>query len=292
MTSKRLLNRAAIRLWRTALPRFAVYAGGRRIFVSANVTKPSALLNWKYDWKTEVIRRVLKIARGDFIDIGANVGQTLLDYIAAGGNERYIGFEPNPHSFASLFSLADENRLGGCVVLPVGLSDKTRLLTLYAQRGVPTDNGASLIADLRPGIELEDNVVPCYRFDDIRDDLGLDAIGLVKVDVEGAELQVLQGMHQSLKDFRPPLLCEILGADAQADIAKYEATLEALTDFLHAHDYTVFNVQKDRLELLFLGLVKTAKFPVRVWTQENAHECDYLIIPSERISDYEVLIRN
>lgn len=288
----RIFQRAAIKFWRRMVPSFSIIAGATRIHVSGNNLKPPALLTWEHGWKAEIIRRIFDIDEGDFIDIGANVGQTLIDFHAAGAGRRYIGFEPNPNSFTSLCIFAQENNFESCVILPVGLSDSMSVLNLYSAVGATTDSGASLVADLRGSRELKHAPILCCRFDDLRSGLGISSIGLIKIDVEGAELQVLRGMQGSLRELRMPVLCEILYADEHADIRSYENNVKAIMSFLNQLEYTVFHVQKDRQEKHFLGLVKTSAFPVQVFTPENAHECDYLLLPTERIADYTEFIES
>jgi FkbM family methyltransferase len=271
-------------------PRFTILAGRTRVHVSGNNLKPKALLTWEYGWKAEIIRKTLEMEDGDFIDVGANVGQTLLDFYAAGVGRRYIGFEPNPDSFASICNLAQENKFETCVILPIGLSDTLSVLNLYWAFGATTDSGATIIADLRGTKELKHAPILCCRFDDLRGDLGVTSIGLVKIDVEGAELQTLRGMEGSLRKLRAPILCEILYANEHADILQYESNVKSIMRLLDQLEYTVFRIQKDRRERHFLGLAKTTTFPIQVWTPENAHECDYMLIPTEKIHDYKRLI--
>jgi hypothetical protein len=107
-----------------------------------------------------------------------------------------------------------------------------------------TDSGASIIPDLRPTKELQHSPILCCRFDDLRGDLGVTSIGLVKIDVEGAERQVLHGMERSLRELRAPILCEILYADAHADILRYERNVRSIMHFLDQLEYTVFRIKR------------------------------------------------
>lgn len=286
MAALRFVQRAAIKMWRHMVPRFSIVAGNTRVHVSGNNLKPAVLLTWEFGWKADIIRRILGTYGGDFIDVGANVGQTLLDFCAAGAAGRYIGFEPNPNSFMSLCTLAWENQFKSCLILPVGLSDGLSVLNLYSAVGATTDSGASVVAALRGTRELTHSPILCCRFDDLRHDLKIASIGLIKIDVEGAELPVLRGMEKTLRESRPPVLCEFLYADERADIVQYEKNMASIKRFLEQLEYTVFRIQKDPHEKHFRGLVRTAEFPIQVWTRENAHECDYILIPTEKIHDY------
>lgn len=261
-----------------------------RMAASRGRLKLATLLKWENGWKTEVLRHALKLRNGDFIDIGANIGQTLLDFYAVGARGRYIGFEPNPTSFASLFTLVQENRFKNCITLPVGLSDTTAVINLYTRIEEPTDLTASIVPDLRPGREHAQTPVLCCRFDDLRRALGITSIGLIKIDVEGAELSVLHGMEKSLRELRAPILCEILYADATADILQYEVGIKLLVNFITEMEYTMFRVRMDRGGNNFYGLVQTAGLPIKVWSADNAHECDYMLLPAERVGDYARLM--
>ncbi len=47
-------------------------------------------------WMVEVLKRLLPLKPGTFIDVGANIGQTLLKLRAVSQSTPYLGFEPNP----------------------------------------------------------------------------------------------------------------------------------------------------------------------------------------------------
>ena len=47
-------------------------------------------------WMTEVLKNLRPFFKGHFIDVGVNLGQTLLKAHAVFGRHDYIGFEPNP----------------------------------------------------------------------------------------------------------------------------------------------------------------------------------------------------
>jgi len=83
IVSKRLFLRTVIKLLPRMAPRFSILASGTRVLVSENNLNPTALLTSEHGCEAEVIRRILEIEDGDFIDGGANAGQTLPDFYAA-----------------------------------------------------------------------------------------------------------------------------------------------------------------------------------------------------------------
>ena len=47
-------------------------------------------------WMNSVLKDVFKVCEGTFLDIGVNLGQTLLHVKTLEPARKYIGFEPNP----------------------------------------------------------------------------------------------------------------------------------------------------------------------------------------------------
>ncbi|HTX63571.1 MAG TPA: FkbM family methyltransferase [Acidimicrobiales bacterium] len=64
---------------------------------------------------------------------------------------------------------------------------------------------------------------------------GVDRLDFVKIDVEGAELQVLEGGAQAIEEYRPSMLVEIEARHA----ARYGHTPDAVTAWLFERGYTM-----------------------------------------------------
>lgn len=244
--------------------------------------------SWNQSWKTEVIERFCRTDVGAFIDIGANLGQTLIDHFAANVEVPYIGFEPNPFCVYYLTELIRINALVKHTIVPIGLSDQAKILPFYRRADVPEDDSATLIADLRPGWNLTTMYIPCYQFDDVCQSLKLDRISLIKIDVEGAELEVLQGMRETLKSFRCTVLCEVLFTDSDADPefnrTKNEKIMRLLADF----DYQVLQVVKSADNRHVVELNQIEAFETAFYSKQNMNLCDYLFVPAEnrrRVAD-------
>jgi hypothetical protein len=80
-----------------------------------------------------------------------------------------------------------------------------------------------------------------------------------------------------------------LYANEKADITRYESTVKSITQFLERLEYTAFRVRKDR-HGRFHELEPIVAFPVRVWTPENESECDYLLLPREKLAIRQTLM--
>jgi FkbM family methyltransferase len=250
------------------------------VFVTADFTQ---MLFWKQSWKTDLIKRLVTDHEGAFIDVGANVGQTLFDAVVSHPMVQYIGFEPNPLCVLYLRELLNSNKLKNCRIIPAGLSDKSSCVPLYTGKNLaPSDDTATIIRDLRPREALLCQFVPCFRFDEISEDIGVNNISFVKIDVEGAELEVIVGMKGSVKKFRPIILCEVLFTDESADIQAQRVRNSRLYSLLIELNYCVFQLIKSVSDANIIDAKRIEEFESAYYTYENAAACDYLFVPKEK----------
>jgi FkbM family methyltransferase len=174
-----------------------------------NMLVKAAIAQAYEPWADEIIKSVFKIKPGAFIDVGANVGQTFLKVLKIDRNRRYIGFEPQTTgcSFINQFIMA--NRLTNHLILPVGLGREEGIARLGLRE--ENDVTASMTENYRPeGFYCHYQYIPICRGDTVMERLGVDALSLIKIDVEGGELDVLHGLQESLAKFRPYVLFELL----------------------------------------------------------------------------------
>ena len=256
-----------------------VQLGPREAIVPLADPAALAWIYWTPGWKTGIIAHALRTRPGTFVDIGANVGQTLADFLSTGANAPYLGFEPNVRCLSFLSDLVDASGFHDVEFVPVGLWNQSGLQRLYMTSDSSTDPTASLRPELRPVSIRRQQWIWSATLDDVLKNLGEPALALIKIDVEGSELEVLQGMTRTLQRDAPPILCEVLLADPAADRALYQQRTEALHAFLRQLDYRIFRVQFTS-DGVFRGFSEVPFFPVDSWTPERANECDYLFAPA------------
>jgi FkbM family methyltransferase len=155
------------------------------------------------------IRRLLKA--GDCcIDVGANLGYYTISLAKwVGPSGLVVAFEPFPGNFAILQKNIHLNHLQNVVLEPSALSDCNGSLQLICDvdeqfSATPSFGGYAVEGD-RVSVN-----VPTRRLDDYVAGLGK-APNLIKIDVEGAELTVLEGARRTLAVARPILLVEVHG---------------------------------------------------------------------------------
>ena len=252
----------------------------------SGLSATAAMADWRPDWKTDLISRLLVLRNEAFIDVGANRGQTLLDYLSVPRTSGYVGFEPNYYCASLVSDIIASTRRQDCRIVPAGLSDRNVLQKLLLDPEEKLDTSASLDMHLRPGRRWKEQFAACYRFDDIRAALEIRKIGLIKMDVEGAEIPALQGMEASIKTDQPWVLCEVLHRDHKVGAVDHQQRLDALASWLSRVGYSCLNVLKSADDQRFAGLATMPEIPNKIWTWENANECDYMFVPQ---ADAELL---
>jgi len=139
--------------------------------------------------ETRFLRRHLHA--GDWcIDVGTNIGFHLILACGLVGNQgRCIGFEPDPVNFRLADAHLAINRINHGEVYQIALSDATGRVQLKS-------NGMEDVgANIRPTPTDQTLNVDCRRGDEFLSQIPIDAAGICKIDVEGAELNVLRGME-------------------------------------------------------------------------------------------------
>lgn len=226
-------------------------------------------------WMLDLLRRLLPLRPGLFVDVGVNLGQTLLKLKTAEPGREYLGFEPNPTCLHYLSVLIREQGYADVQIVPAGLFEEDRLLSLEFFSDDPADASASLIHNYRPNPVHRRTLVPVFRYQSAEQSLGRRSVGLVKIDVEGAELEVLRGLLEMLKRDRPPVLIEVLpaySADNQARLQRQQALVELLREL----DYRIHRILK-RGDGHYQGLQALNDFGLH----GDLNLCDYLLLPAE-----------
>lgn len=142
---------------------------------------------------------------GDFLDVGAHIGMySVTAARALGGRARVLAFEPNPAARAQLEANLALNGCEDVLVSPAAVTDTVGETELH----VPATPDPSF-SSLEPGRFAEGEPV---RVDTTTVDREVGAHGLrpalVKIDVEGGELEVVAGMERTL-ELLPMLLVEV-----------------------------------------------------------------------------------
>lgn len=227
-------------------------------------------------WMVDVIAALLRQRNGAFVDVGANLGQTLLKVAALEPDREYLGFEPNPACADYLFELIRQNKLHHNVI-PAGLGPSTAVLKLNLYREESTDPSASLVDGFRAG-SLGSRPVVVIGWNDIPQQLQPQNVAIVKIDVEGGEREVFDGLRKLLDKQKPFVLVEILPphtADNNERIQRQEHIERTLENL----DYAIFRIRKGPDEC-FSGLERVDGFGIH----SDLGLSDYLLVHKQDLA--------
>jgi FkbM family methyltransferase len=200
------------------------------------------------EWLDETLARLFSLRDGAFLDVGVNVGQTLLKAKGLDRQRRYFGFEPNPRCCQYVEQLIRANRLPGCTLIPAGLSSYSGLAVLQMTKNTDLDSCASVVPGHWPDdADLDTRYVTVLHGDAAVETIGITEIAAIKIDVEGAELDVLRGLERTLRAHHPYLVFEILPVvDAASNYGRQRiARQRELLDLLAKLEYRLYRVHPD-----------------------------------------------
>lgn len=153
-------------------------------------------------------------------DIGAFTGVYSLTAAYANREARIYCFEPIKRIFGRLVVNLAVNRMGQRIKAHnLALSDTDDHMEMNLSQGyLKLDTGASLIQKSGKEIVLREQI-ETSRFDTFAYRHGVEGMDLAKIDVEQAEKMVIEGMVDSLREYHPHLLVEVVSVDNLRDLA-------------------------------------------------------------------------
>jgi FkbM family methyltransferase len=158
-----------------------------------------------------------------FYDVGANVGFfTVIGARLAGPAGKVVCFEPVPDNFRQIRHNAMLNNFTNIEVVETALGSADAELPFWTS-AEPTWGKLAATATA-PDKLIGEIKVAVKRLDSILGDADLRSPQVIKIDVEGAEVDVLSGALETLQAYRPRLLIELHGTNAE--VAKFLSELD------------------------------------------------------------------
>ncbi len=163
---------------------------------------------------------LLSRRKGVAVDAGANKGVFL--YHLSRTYERVYGFEPLPQLATYLKEAAPAN----VTIHGAALSNAPGTATLRLPRGfIELGSLESHTSETwTTAAPIEEHDVELKTLDS----LGLRDVALMKIDVEGHELAVLEGARETLSRYRPTVLVEVEERHREGGVARIRQYLEEL----------------------------------------------------------------
>lgn len=152
------------------------------------------------------------------VDAGANWGVHAL-YLArlVGSSGSVHAFEPHPQVGEELRWHIDRNGLKQVTVHTCGLLDQQAEIPFILGDNSKTSHVARQGEQAAQGRMVS---VPCQTLDTFVETHGLQALRLIKIDVEGAEGKLLKGAAQTISRFRPHIVVELHSPEQDLEVAR------------------------------------------------------------------------
>jgi len=167
---------------------------------------------------TELLKQFLKPGM-NVVDIGGNLGYyALLEAQMVGDAGRVIAIEPVTANFAQLSKNVAANGYGNIILENIAIGTTNGSARIYLSKKsnwhslhpVPWETRAVTV-----GVSTLDSLLARYE---------LPSVDLIRMDLEGYEIEVIHGMKSTIKKYRPGLLIElhpqVVGAQAMLSFLK------------------------------------------------------------------------
>ena len=167
------------------------------------------------------------------VDVGASIGYyTLLAAKRVGNDGSVYAFEPHPPSFERLIENVKLNDWKNVQAFNFAISDKKGEKKLYVfKSGRASGSGFALRNDSVP---ITVKTMPLE--DAVKTD-----IDLVKMDIEGAEVEVLKGMERTLAKGKVKIICEV----HPKHISLLGHDVSEITELLKKHSYKIYLIDEE-----------------------------------------------
>ncbi|MGK0173944.1 MAG: FkbM family methyltransferase [Ulvibacter sp.] len=238
------------------------------------------LFDWE-PWMTKLLKEVIKIDGSKFIDVGANIGQTLLKIKSISSKINYIGFEPNPSCNHYINVLIEKNKIEEAIVLPIGISDKNDIEELALYNNTSVDGSASIVKNFRPGNNIfKIKLVAVFDANTIKRKIKFDGMSILKIDIEGAEYEVLSSLKNEIKKNQPIIFIEILPVYSKEHsnrLIKQQKIEEMVAEL----NYFIYKIWLNKKPLLRLERID------QIGINSDINQCDYIFVPQTKFEKFE-----
>jgi len=177
-----------------------------------------------------------------FADIGANLGEFTVYAGKRVKTGKVLAFEPFEPVFKLLLENIELNHLENVIAFQVGLWNQNGELPFYL--GSERDDRSFVYEGWSTAVggkgSQQISKVKMVVFDDWFEGLQISRLDLMKIDTEGAELQMLTGARKSLEKYSPDLIVEI----CEQGFNRSGYTSQSLLEFLGSLNYEPFLIKR------------------------------------------------
>lgn len=226
--------------WRMALPNryyMIKYYGGK---IYLNLSESGMMMDRAlgvYDyWKTKLFLKLVKEGM-TIADIGVNKGYfSLLFAKLMNDRGRVLSFEPDPDNCFWFKRSIRANKYRCIRLFQCTLSNRQGKVAFY--RGKKSGWGSLFPSSRMDGKAI---TVKTRKLDDVLRDEGISRVDIIKIDVEGADLLVLEGAERTLNKKNIKLIMDIDVRNSQKK--------NRLFTLLESHGFKIFRIGKELIPI-------------------------------------------
>jgi len=222
-----------------------------------------------------LIKNFADFDKGIFVDVGVNIGQSMIRLKTKYPEMEYLGFEPNASCVSYSQNLIEKNRFEYCRLYNCALSTEIQTLELY--KTLTTDSRASMVSELRPNVFSNKEQILALDFDSV---FKKQKIVFIKIDVEGAEYEVLKGMSGSINEHQPIITCEVLDSHNSETMDFTRERANMVSDLLHTMNYGIIQLHTENNRVASYKNLQS--FEIKQWTTSSSYCNDYLFFPEAK----------
>lgn len=182
--------------------------GGTRMRIDRNVRSNVLYSFHLHTFEVVQIAQTVLEPGGVLLDVGANAGYvTITGAQLVGPSGRVLAVEPQPPMLQLLRENVAQNSFSQVTIFPNAISQNRGT----ARFSIATDPGLSRLTAAKCEAMTEDRQVDVetLRLDDVVSESGVDRVDLLKMDIEGYELEALKSGPVLLSDYRPACVLEV-----------------------------------------------------------------------------------
>jgi FkbM family methyltransferase len=183
-----------------------------------------------------------RLTPGDtFVDVGSNIGYfSLLGAQRVGPTGRVVAVEASPTVFTELEANLALNGASGVRAICAAATNVRKRLQIYAG-GKDNCGGSTTIAGVAVTAKaVYTEGVPLFELLSVEERA---SARLIKIDVEGAELDVIAGLHLARPGFREDL--ELIVEIAPDRLMAQRQTPEQILNLMREHGFNAYTLEND-----------------------------------------------
>ncbi len=163
----------------------------------------------------------------------------LLLFIAANKAQegRVYAFEPSTDLSKKLFENVSLNKLNNINIYKIAVGNKKEQVTLHLSE---ENNSGTTGLRIPYNFSGKTEIVQSIKLDDWANEIDIGLINIVKIDVEGYDKKVLDGLQECIEKYNPIIFIEVVASQ----LSKFDNAPADIYDFFYSYGYKGYVTEK------------------------------------------------